>query len=218
MTTRLFEEPVETVEPSQQAHVPLATRLAYAVGASLVAIVPAVAATYSAFQVTRLFRSMTNAENARAVTILANFSVSNAPLIIALVVAALLAFALAIVLATDSQRSVASVGLPFSIAVPILGAMPALLLWWAESMVIDILSGKLKDAPVQATAETISNLLFWAIASGLAVPGAVFVGAVVSLCIPVRSRMNAFSIPRAFVWGAVGMLLLILAGAYLVLI
>ena len=218
MTTRLFEEPVETVEPSEQAKVPLASRLPYSALASFVAIVPAVAATYSAFQVLRLFRSMTDAASARAVRILATFSVSNTPLIIALVVAALLAFALAVALATDSQRRAASVGLPFSIAVPILGATPALLLWWAESMVVDILSGKLKGAPVQATAETISNLLFWAIASGLAVPCAVFVGAVVSLCIPVRSRMNAFSISRAFVWGAVGMLLLILAGAYLVLI
>ena len=218
MTTRLFEEPVETVEPSAQAKVPLATRLPYCAVASLVAIVPAVAATYSGFQVMRLFRSMTDAESARAVRILAHLSVSNTPLIIALVVAALLAFALAIALATDSQRRVASVGWPFSIVVPILGATPGLLLWWAETIVIDILSGKLVGAPVQTTAETISNLLFWAIASGLVVPCVVFVGAVVSLCIPVRSRMNAFSVPRAFVWGAVGMIFLIFAGAYLVLI
>ena len=216
MTTRLFEEPVEAVEPSQQ--VLLATRLPSCAGASLVAIAPAVAATYSAFQVTRLFRSFTDAESVRAVRILAHLSVFNTPLIIALGVSALVAFGIAIALATDSKRTEASVGLPFAIGVSILGATPALLLWLAETTVIDLLSGKHANAPVQATAETISNLLFWAIASGLVVPCAVFVSAVVSLCIPARSRMNAFSSLRAFVWGAVGMLLLVFAGAYFVLI
>jgi hypothetical protein len=57
VTTTLFEERVETVEPSPQAQASLATRLPYAAGASLVAIVPAVAATYSGFQVMRLFRA-----------------------------------------------------------------------------------------------------------------------------------------------------------------
>ena len=218
MTTRLFEEPVEAVEPSQQARVSLATRLPYCAVASLVAIAPAVAATYSAFQVSRLFRSFTDAESVRGVKILAHLSVFNTPLIFALGVSALVAFGIAIALATDSKRAAASVGLPFAVGVSILGATPALLLWLTETTVIDLLSGKLPNAPVQATAETISNFLFLAIASGLVVPCAILVAAVVSLCIPARSRMNAASSLRAFVWGAVGMLQLVFAGAYFVLI
>jgi hypothetical protein len=216
MVTRLFEEPVEAVEISPQA--PLANRIFCCAGVSLVAIVPAVAATYSAFQVTRFFRTLTNAESATAARVLAQVSVSNTPLIFALGVSALLAFGIAIALATDSKRKQASVGLPFSIGVPILGTTPALLLWWAETTALDLLSGKYINTPIQVTAQTISNLLFLAIASGLIVPCVVFVCAVVSLCIPVRTRMNAFSLGRAFVWGAVGMLLLILAGAFFALI
>jgi|SRR5215213_1189653 len=218
VTTRLFEEPVESVEPSQQAQAPLASRIFCSAGASLVAIVPAVAAMHSALKVTRLFRTFTDAESIKATRILAQLSVFNTPLIFALGVSAFLAFGIAIALATDSKRSQASVGLPFSIGVPLLGATPALLLWWVETTTLYILSGKHIHTPVQATAQTISNLLFWAIASGLIVPCVVFVCAVVSLCIPARSRMNTFSLSRAFVWGAVGMLLLIFGGAFFVLI
>lgn len=216
MVTKLFEEPVDAVELSPPA--PLASRILCSAGASLVAIIPAVAATYSSFQVTRFFRTLTNAETATAARVLAQVSVFNTPLIFALGVSALLAFGMAIALATDSQRRQASVGLPFSIGVPLLGITPALLLWWAESTTIEVLSNKYINTSVQATAQTISTLLFLAIAAGLIVPGVVFVCAVVSLFIPVRKRMNAFTLSRAFVWGAVGMLLLILAGAFFVLI
>ena len=216
MVTRLFEEPVDAVEPSPPAS--LASRIFCSVGASLVAIIPAVAATYSAFQVTRFFRTLTNAETATATRVLAQVSVFNTPLIFALGVSALLAFGMAIALATDSQRRQASVGLPFSLAVPLLGITPALLLWWAESTTLDVLSGKLNNSPIEATAQTIGNLLFLATAAGLIIPGVVFVCAVVSLFIPVRKRMNTFTLSRALVWGGVGMLLLILAGAFFALI
>jgi len=181
-------------------------------------MVPAVAATYSAFQVTRFFRTFTNAEAVRAAKIPAQLSVFNTPLIFALGVSALLAFGIAITLATDSRRRQASVGLLFSIVVPVLGITPALLLWWAESTTFDVLSGKHINTPAQVTAQTISTLLFLATASGLIVPCVVFVCAVVSLWLPARSRMNMLSMSRAFVWGAVGMLLLILAGAFFALI
>ncbi|HEX5602874.1 MAG TPA: hypothetical protein VFX63_10000, partial [Pyrinomonadaceae bacterium] len=47
MVTRLFEEPIEAVESSDHAQVPIATRLFYCIGASMVAIIPSVATTYS---------------------------------------------------------------------------------------------------------------------------------------------------------------------------
>jgi|GEM_PF-4717974 len=217
-TTRLFEEPIEAVETSEQAQVPISTRLLYCIGASLVAIIPSVATTYSGLQMARFFRTLTDAESARATKILANLSVFNMPLIFALGVSALLAFGIAIALTTDSQRRQASVGLPFSIGVPIIGATPAVLLWWVETTMLDVLGGKHINTPPTVVAETISNLLFWAIATSMIAPVMIFVCAVVSLCIPARLRMNTFSLPHAFVWGAVGMLLLLLAGVYFALI
>jgi hypothetical protein len=217
VTTRLFEEPIEAIEPPP-AQAPLASRIFCCAGASLVAIVPAVAATYSAFQVTRFFRTFTDAEAVRGAKIAAQLSVFNTPLIFALGVSALLAFGIAITLATDSKRRQASVGLLFSIAVPILGITPALLLWWAESTTFDVLSGKHIGTSPEVTAQTISTLLFLATASGLIVPCVVFGAAVVSVFLSGRSRMNTLSMSRAFVWGAVGMVLLILAGAFFALI
>jgi len=218
VTTRLFEEPIEAVESSEQTQVPLATRLLYCIGASLVAIVPSVATTYSGLQIARFFRTLTDAESARATRILGNLSVYNMPLIFALGVSALLAFGIGIALATDSQRRKASVGLPFAIGVPILGVTPAVLLWWVESTMLEVLAGKQINTPPTVVAETISNLLFWAIAASMVAPALIFICAIVSLCIPARLRMNTLSMPRAFVWGAVGMLLLVLAGVFFALI
>ena len=184
----------------------------------MVAIIPSVATTYSGLQMARFFRTLTNAENARATRILGNLSVLNMPLIFALGVSALLAFAIAIALTTDSQRRQASVGLPFTIAVPLLGATPAVLLWWAETTMLDLLAGKHINTPPAVVAQTVSNLLFWAIATSIIVPVMIFVCAVVSLCIPARLRVNNLSSPRSFVWGAIGMLLLLFAGVYFALI
>jgi hypothetical protein len=112
----------------------------------------------------------------------------------------------------------ASVGLPFSIGIPILAATPALLLWYAETTTIDVLSGKHTNTPIPVIAETISRFLFWALASGLIVQPVTLVCAVISLCIPVRLRSDAFSLRRAFVWAMVGVLLLVFAGVYFVLV
>lgn len=218
MVTRLFEEPIEAVESSDHAQVPIATRLFYCIGASMVAIIPSVATTYSGLQIARFFRTLTDAESATARRILGNLSVFNMPVIFALGVSALLAFGIGIALATDSRRRQASVGLPFAIGVPILGATPVVLLWWAQTTMLDVLAGKHINTPPTVVAQTISNLLFWAIAASMAAPALIFICAVVSLCIPTRLRMNTLSMPRAFVWGGVGMLLLVFAGVYFTLI
>ena len=219
VTSILFKEPVEVVESSEPAQVSFATRLLYRLAASLVAIIPAVAATQSGLQIVRFFRGWKDAESIGTATrIMAQLSVFNTPLIIALGISAFLAFGLAIALATDSKRKQASVGLPFSIGIPLLGVTPAVLLWWTETTTIDVLSGKHINTPPTVVAETISKLLFWAIATGLIVPVVIFVCAAISLCVPRRLRMDLLSLPRAFVWGAGGMLLLILAGAFFALI
>ena len=140
------------------------------------------------------------------------------PLVIALGVSAFLALGFALVLAIEAKRRLASVGLPLSIGVPILAAMPASFLWFAETATIDVFSGKPTDATIASTAQTVSLLLFGALVSGLLVQGATVVFSIVSLCIPIESRTDEFSLRRAFVWAVTGMLLLVFAGAYFFLV
>lgn len=218
MTIRLFEELGEAVELSQQAHVSMADRLLFCVWASTVSVIPALAATYSTLQITKFFRSMKNAENVTTSGVFAQLHIFNTPVVIALGVSAFLALGFALVLAIEPKRRLASVGLPLSIGVPILAAMPVLLLWFAETTTIDVFSGKPTDTTIASTAETVSLLLFGALVSGLFVQGAAVVFSIVSLCIPIESRTDEFSLSRAFVWAVTGMLLLVFAGAYFVLV
>lgn len=96
--------------------------------------------------------------------------------------------------------------------------MPASFLWFAETATIDVFSGKPTDATIVSTAQTVSLLLFGALVSGLLVQGATVVFSIVSLCIPIESRTDEFSLRRAFVWAVTGMLLLVFAGAYFFLV
>jgi hypothetical protein len=179
--------------------------------------VPAIASNYSALQVLRLFRSFTDAESVRATRILSSLHAFNTPLVIGLGVGALLAFVIALVLATDPKRRLASVGWPLSIAVPVLAVTPGLLLWLAESTTIDVITGKHIGTPAEV-AETISRFLFWSLAAGLIVQGVTVVCAVISLFIPTRSRSDALSVRRAFPWAITGIVLLIFAVAFFFLV
>ena len=112
----------------------------------------------------------------------------------------------------------AAVGLPFSIAIPIMAATPGLFLWTAESRVVDLLSDKLdNNVSVPVFAQTITSLLILTLALGLLIQGLTVVFALVSLLIPVRSRSEPDSAPRAFVWLVSGVLLLTFAGLFFVL-
>jgi hypothetical protein len=216
MTITLFDETSEAVELSQ-VHVSIVERLLFCVWAGLVSVIPALAATYSALQITNFFRSLKNAEDATNANVFAHLHTLNTPMVIALGTSALLALGFALVLAIEPRRRLASVGLPLSISVPVLAAIPALFLWFAETTTIDAFSANRMDT-VASTAHTVSLLLFAALVWGLLVLGAAVVFAIVSLCIPVKSRTDAFSLRRAFVWAVTGTLLLVFAGAYFVVI
>jgi hypothetical protein len=142
----------------------------------------------------------------------------NRPLVIALGISALLSFVTALVLATNEKLRLAAVGFPFSFVVLIIAALPALFLWFAETTVIDVMTGKITDGSIAETAQRISNLLFSAAGLGLLSQGATFVGAIISLCIPVRKRTDPSSLRRAFMWAVSGILLLVFAGAYFIIV
>ena len=218
MSLRIFEEPVEVAESPQPEDVSFWARIAFCAGAALVAVIPGVVTTYAALGITNLFRNLTNAESAGAATVLDSIHVFNRPLVIALGISALLSFVTALVLATSEKLRLAAVGLPFSIVVLIIAAMPALFLWIAETTIIDVMTGKITDGPVAVIAQRISNLLFSAAGLGLLSQGATFVGAIISLCIPVRKRNDPSSLLRAFIWAVSGILLLVFAGAYFVIV
>ena len=182
------------------------------------AVIPGFVTTYSALGITNLFRGMTNAETSGAATVLDTIHIFNRPLVMALGISALLSFATALVLATSDKLRLAAVGLPLSIGIPIIAATPPLILWFAETTIIDVMTGKITDGPVEVVAQRISNLLFSAAGLGLLSQGATFVCAIISLCIPVRKRMDPSSLRRAFAWAVSGMVLLVFAGAYFVLV
>ena len=217
MTLKLFETAVETAESPEQTHVSFAARLLHCVWASLVAVIPAIAASYSALQVTNLFRNMQNAETAGAEAVFTPLQVLNTTMVIALGASAFLAFAIALVITINPRSRLASVGLPFSIGILLIAVTPAWFLWLAETTVLEVLSGKVTD-PVPETALNVSLFLFCALASGLVAQAVTLICAIISLCIPVTSRTDALSLRRAFVWAVEGTLLLVFAGAFFILV
>jgi len=218
MSLRIFEDPVEVAESPQPGDVSFWARIAFCAGALLVAVIPGFVTTYSALAITNLFRGMRNAETAGSAAVLDNIHVFNRPLVIALGISALLSFVTALVLATNEKLRLAAVGFPLSIGVPIIAATPALCLWFAETTIIDVMTGKITEGPVSVVAQTISNLLFSAAGLGLLSQGATFVCAIISLCIPVRKRSDPSSLRRAFTWAVSGTVLLVFAVAYFVLV
>ena len=218
MSLRIFEDPVEAAESPQPADVSFWARIIFCAGAALVAVIPGFVTTYSALAITNLFRRITNAENASASNVLDNIHLFNRPLVIALGISALLSFGTALVLATNEKYRLAAVGFPFSIGVLIIAATPPLLLWFAETTIIDVMTGKITDGSVSVVAQKISNLLFSAAGLGLLAQGATFVCSVVSLCIPVTKRADPSSLHRAFTWAVSGAVLLVFAGAYFILV
>lgn len=218
MSLRIFDETAETVETPQQLDVSFAARILFSAWAALVAIMPAITTAYCGLAITRVFRSMTNAETAGSALVFGSLHSFNRPVVITLAISAFLSFVMALILATNPKARLASVGLPFSIAVPIIAALPAVILWFGETTTIDVLTGKITDASVAETAQTISNLLFSAIALGLLGLGVALICAIVSLFIPLRKRNEPFSLRRAFVWAVSGTILLVFSVAYFVLI
>jgi hypothetical protein len=218
LTIRIFEDPVEAAEAAAQLDVSMATRIVSAGAASLVPIIPALTGAFTAFRVSRLYAGLKNAETSGSEYITSNLDLINTPLVIALGASALLAFAIALILAVDPKRRLAAVGLPFSIGIPLIAAIPALLLWTVETTTLDILSGKLQSGSVEEIAQKIALLLMGAMVSGVFVAGVTFVCSIVSLFIPVTKRTDATSLRRAFVWAVTGVLLLVFAGAYFVVV
>ena len=218
MTIKIFAEPLDAVE-SPKLDVPLVTRILFAGLASLVAIIPALTTAFTAFRVSRFISTLTNAENATALNVTTSLHLINTPLVVALGICALLAFVLALVLAIDPQRRLASVGLPLSIAIPLIAALPAMLLWSAETTTIDIVTNRYTGGEsVAELAQRISMLLLGAIAWGALAGAIAFACSAGSLFFPVRRRTEADSLRRAFVWAVTGMLLLVFAGAWFIVV
>jgi len=218
VTTRIFEMSDEAVESAQQPEVSFGDRLLCCVWVSVVSVIPALAAAYTAMQIATFFSSLTNAEDATASNVFAQLHILNTPMVIGLGVSAFLAFGFALAVAVEPRLRRASVALPLSIGITLLATMPALLLWTAETSAIAVLSGKLAQTTIASTAQTVSLLLLGTMASGMLVLGANVVFSIVSLCIPIGSRTDESSLRRPFVWGVTGVLLLVFAAAYFVVV
>ncbi len=217
MTLKLFEEPVETAATTQ-LDVSIATRIISAALASLVAVLPAVLAAFSAYRVWALFASIRNAETAGMAYISMGLHSINTLLVVALGISAFLAFVIALAAAVDPKFRLASVGLPLSIAIPFLAVLPGAFLWSVETTTLNILSGQHIVGSVDETAENLIMMLWATMACGALVVGITGICSVVSLILPVRRRADPLSLRRAFVWAVTGVLMLVVAGAYFIVV
>lgn len=217
MSLRIFEEPAQVIETPQQTDVSFAGRILFCALASLVAVIPAITTAYSGLGVTNVFRRMSNPEHASTAIAMDALHRFNRPLIVALAISAVMSFGFALFLATNAKGRLNSVGLPFSIGIPIIAALPVVFLWFAETTTIDVLGGKVANAAIQESAQTISNLMFSAIAAGLLAQGVTLVCAIVSLFMPITKRTDPLSLRRAFVWAVSGTVLLVFAVAFFVI-
>ena len=216
MTTRLFEEPVESVEP--QRDVSILNRIVFCGLACLVGVLPALATAITAFRISSFFATLTNAENATRTVVVNALHNLNTPLVLALGAAALLAFVIALLLAVDEKHRLSAVGLPFSIGIPLVVVALGFPLWIVETTMLDLLDGKLVGGSVDEMARRISLLLLSSMSGGLLAMGVTFVCAVISLFVPVHRRTEPLSLRRAFVWTAAGVVMLVVGGAYFVVV
>lgn len=216
MVLRIFEEPTD--EPTQSVDVSIAIRLAGCAVAWLVAFMPAITAGSSTLQLVRFFRSITPETAGSKAAVMSVLSNLNVPVIIGLCISALLAFAFAIALAIQPGFRLACVGLPCTVAALIMSAAPALLLWTAETHILDVLhlTTRSSSAEVASTAETIAQLMFAASGLGIITVPASFIALLVTLLISPQSRTEPFSQRRLMVWLCGAVLILVLAGAYLI--
>jgi len=217
MVLRILDDPIN--EPSEPVDVSIAVRLAGCAVAWLVAFMPAITAGSSTYRLVKFFRSMTPETASSKAAIMSVLSNLNVPLIIGLCVSALFAFAFAIALAIKPRFRLASVGLPCSVGVLIMAAAPALFLWTAETHIADVLNltTRSSSAEVASTAQTISQLMFAALGFSILTVPASFIAPLVSLLVSPQSRGEPFSQRRVMVWLCGAVLLLVLAGAYLII-
>jgi hypothetical protein len=214
MVLRILEEPVD--ETSQPVEVSIAARLAGCAVACLIALIPAVATSYGAYQLTKLLRGMKDAESVpNAAAMASRLSSFNLPIIIGLAICAVLALGFALVLATNPRLRLASVGLPCTIAILFMAAWPALLLWNVETRVLDVYKMTRRD-DMTATAQTIAFLLFCAFLFGLLTQAASVIAPLTSLLIKPQSRSDPLAPRRAMVWLFGATLLLVFSGAYVI--
>lgn len=218
MTIKLFDAPDEAAEFSEQLPVSIGSRLIYCALALIVAVVPALAAAYGAYCVATVLSGMRDAESAGAARVFTQLHLCNTPLVLALGFSALVAFSTALVLAVEPKRRAASVGLPYSIGVPLIAAIPGMFLWYAETTVMAVLSGKTFDTPIAVLARNISLVLFSVMILGVLAIGASLLCSLVSLCLPAHSRTEPLAQRRVFVWVVTGTLLLAFAAAYFIVV
>ncbi|HET8782013.1 MAG TPA: hypothetical protein VFM63_06325 [Pyrinomonadaceae bacterium] len=214
----MFEEPRASAESPEQAPVAIGARIFFCLWAMSVAMLPAIVAAYSSFRVINSFRTLSTAEESGSEWLQNNLHAANTPLWIAFGISALLAFAMALVLTIKPQRRLAGVGLPLSLGLPFLALTPAVLLGVAESKIREILSGSFETFSAMDYALTIPWLLMLAIASAVLVLSLTFLCGVISLFLPPQRRADALSGPRVFIWFVSGVLLLMGAAAFFMLI
>jgi hypothetical protein len=174
--------------------------------AAFAAILPAIGAALAVRGVIKAFERMAETGSGGVGTAAIGMYEANRPLIIAAAVAAALAGWLA---ATVLRKPRAFPGLLLSLT-PVLGCIPALLLWMVESLILKVIAPDAAGS-VADVSQRIGNLLTASFMGAMIVIAIVIAIFAVSLA---RPRSTDSALPPVAVWGALSVLLIGLAAAF----
>jgi hypothetical protein len=176
--------------------------------AALVAILPAAAAAWVAQSIIELMRTMARLGLGGVGPVSSGLYEANQLLAPAALAAAAIAGVLAFAVVRSPARAAAFPALWFALLAPVLACAPALPIWAAESLAIDVIANRFTEGLAEGSGR-LANLLMGSLALAVVVIG--FTVAAAAL-----RRMGTGRDARAcaFAWASAALLLLVLAAAF----
>ena len=171
--------------------------------AAFAAVLPAAGPVLATRGVIHAFRGMAETGSGGIGAVSMGMYEANRPLIVAALAAAVLAGSLAVVVLRKPQ---AFPGLALSL-VPLLACVPALLLWFTEGFIVDVLAGD-ETGPVGEISQRVATLLIASAGGAVLLIAVAFAALGISLA---RPRSGDPALPPVAVWTAMAVLLLGLA-------
>lgn len=174
--------------------------------AALAALLPAIGTALAVRGVIKVFEGMAQTGSGGIGTAAVGLYESNRPLVIAAALAAALAGGFAVIVLRNPR---AFPGLLLSLA-PVLGCVPALLLWMLESLTLEVLDPGATGS-VADVSQRIAGLVTASFAGAVAV--ILIVTGIFALSLA-RPRSTEPALPPAAIWAVMSVLLLGLAAAF----
>lgn len=165
-------------------------------------VIAAIGGGISALFLRNVMTAMKYAEASGIAAVSAGMSEANVPVIVGLCLATILGFVGIVIAICRLFMKTAKASPPgwFFIIPAILGFLPAVFLWLAESMILDVVfqRGDSSGGGIAAVASTISYLIIAAMASAVVIPWVLLVAAVVPFSSKNNKKFGSLIILLAF--------------------